>query len=264
MTEAGEELFALGLREGLPFYRVNGIETEARAPLGNRSSFLALSLSRAREGTSIGFYVDGKRQSLRFFDQAFESFFSEGYDLLGGQGAVRANYGSLASIAGPYPAYKAYFAAEQGQAYIAASGFETAALDAALTIDGAYGINERGLSLASSSALGFSVPDAGGAGFDFSARVDRPAWELRLELSDNRTLRVLPDGRVILAPGDELLGSVAVANPLDVTIGFNAQISAISAGGLSVQLPANLRLVSLPSFRALDSALIVEHVALKK
>jgi hypothetical protein len=264
MNAAGEELFALGLREGLPYYRVDGVETEARTLLGNRSSILALSLSRVREGTSISLYVDGKRQSLRIFKQAFDFFFSEGYDLLGGQGAVRANYGSLASIAGPYPAYKAYFAAEQGQAYLAASGFETPVLDAGFSIDGPYSINERGLSLASSSALSFRGDDAGGAGFAFSARVDRPAWELKLELSDNRTLRLLPDGRVLLAPGDELLGSVALADPLDLTISFNAQSSVLSAGGLSVQLPAKLRLLSLPSLHAPDSALIVEHVALKK
>ncbi len=264
MAGSGEELFALGLREGMPFFRVGGIETELRVTLGNRSSFLALSLSRAREGTDVGFYVDGKRQALTVVKQAFDTFFSEGYELLGGPGAVRANYLSLASVAGPYPAFKASFAAEQGPGYIAASGFEAAALDSGLSVDGSYSINERGLNLASGAALGFPGYEAGDGNLVFSARVDRPAWELAFDFGENRVLRVRPDGSVLLSPGDLTLGSVALANPLDIAISFNAQSSVISSGGASVQLPAGLRLVSLPRLQAANSALILERVALRK
>jgi hypothetical protein len=264
MTEDGNELYALGLREGFPFYRINGIETEAATPLVNRSSILALSLSRMREGTSVSFYVDGKRQSLGFVAEAFGSFLSQGYALLGGQDAVRANYLRLASIAGPYPAFKASFGAEQGQAFIAASGFETPVLDAGLSVDGPYSITERGLYLSAASMLSFLAQYADGSGFVFSARMDRPAWRLNLDLNDGRGLRVLSDGRVLLLPGDEMLGTVAFANPLDVAISFNAQSSSLSAGGASVQLPASLRFASLPRLLAVDSALVVEHVSLKK
>ncbi len=264
MAGSGEELFALGLREGFPYYRVNGVETEVRAPLGNRSSFLALSLSRARDGTSVSFYLDGKRQSLGFFKQAFDSFFSEGYELLGGPGAVRANYLSLAKIAGSYPAFKASFAAEQGSSYIAASGFETAALETGFRVEGSYSVNERGLNLAADSMLSFPGYDAGEGSVTFSARVDRPSWELAFDLGENRGLRVRADGSVILLPGDVMLGSVAVANPLDIAISFNAQSSLISSGGASVQLPASLRLAALPRLLAANSALILERVALSK